>query len=111
MLEPAEVELSCIVGATYFDTYQFWADSAQTVPYDFSEWTGFTLVIGTETLTTNNGGLTIDAEAGQISPLIASSVTSGLRPDVVRYALSAADPAGHVGFLMIGNFVWASSNE
>jgi hypothetical protein len=107
MIEPATIDLACFTGADYTDVWTFFADQAQTVPFDFTGWTGFSLELGTLTLT-EGSGLTIDHAAGTIAPFVARTVTAALAPGSVRYALAAIDPDDHLGYLLHGGFKWSS---
>jgi hypothetical protein len=112
MLEPQEVELSCYIGADYVDEYSFWADEAQTEPYDFSGWTQFTMQLGdttyTQTLDTNGDGLVVDLTNGTITANISRVVTASELPGSMSYAISALDENSKLGFLMLGPFIWKS---
>lgn len=106
-LEPREIDLHGFIGADYEEPFDFWQNEANSIAYDFTGWTQFTLIIGPVTLTQGNG---LTVAAGTITPSIARTRTTTLKPGTASYALSAIDPDGKLGFLMLGVFEWKAGN-
>lgn len=111
-IEPASPDLQAFIGADYFDTFSFWQDQKNNVPYDFTQpapgWSQFQMTIGTITLT-QASGLTVVSAQGQISPAINRTTTATQRPGSAAYLLSALDPNGKLEYLMFGLFFWRAA--
>lgn len=106
MLVPARTVLQCIVGADFVETFQFWADAKQSIPFQFAGWASFRFAVGPLTLTDVGGGIAVNAAAGTLTPSIPRALTAAQTVGVSAYSLSAVDGGGKLGFLMAGEFDW-----
>jgi hypothetical protein len=107
---PQEVDLTGLIGYDYSETFNFWADDNDTQPYDFSNWTNFSCLLGataySTTLNANGEGLIVNPTAGSIQLVLSHLTASTQHPGSRDYQISAVDPGGKLEPLMFGIFWW-----
>jgi hypothetical protein len=92
-LLPLEQPLECFQGFTWSQEFDFFSDTAETVPFDFTGWT-VTLTVkdreGSTTIITPTFGSS-DPTTGVIVASLSSTQTASMKLGVARYALYITD--------------------